>query len=97
MKLHEKFGFSYSWLVTGEGEPWEGSQATPDALETSLKSQPDSLALDYIKELKRDKARLLEENAMLRTRVAELEGGKPCEPPAMDGGVAFGAPLGGRV
>ncbi len=29
-KLHDLFGFSYAWLVTGEGEPFDGLQTSAD-------------------------------------------------------------------
>lgn len=66
-KWSDAFGFRVNWLLTGEG-----SMLNPDQQENPAEGQPatGSSLVEYlerkIKELEREKADLLQENAVLR-------------------------------
>lgn len=57
--LHDKLGFSYRWLITGEGDPFEEGGTLPEADTTRRKEEATRLrAEDRLAELERRNAEL---------------------------------------
>ena len=46
--IHDKLGFSYDWLITGEGEPMDEQQKQIEALEQEVKQLRTQLLHDGV-------------------------------------------------
>ena len=78
-KLHDRLGFSYRWLITGEGDPFEEGGTLPEADLAQKAEEARVLGLENrVAELEQENADLRarlssSETKALESRVAELE------------------------